>query len=167
MKTILRLLFLIVVIGLGVWAWTAFFPKPEIEVRKRLNQLAKLASYSKGEGNIAMTVRIERLCALFADQVEVRIDVPGFEAHSFGSRAELLQEATGVSKYFSGGMKAELLDINVEIGPDKISALVDLTLKAKPGDERDMMVQELKITLKKIKGDWLVNRVETVKTLRL
>ncbi|MDB6065643.1 MAG: hypothetical protein JWR26_1851 [Pedosphaera sp.] len=170
MKTLLRLLFLIVVLGLGVWAWTIFFPKPETIVRKRLSQLAALASFSAGEGNFAKVARIERLGALFADQVEVRVDVPGFEAHSFDRREDLMQVAMQVAmdtKQVPTGIKAEFLDIMVEVGPDKKSALVDLTLNAKIGDDRDMVVQELKITLKNLKGNWLVTRIETVKTLRL
>jgi hypothetical protein len=166
MKILLRLLFILVVIGLGVLAWTFFFPKPEVIVRKRLSQLAQLASFSPGEGNFARVARVERLGALFADQVEMRIDVPGFEAHNFDSRQELMQVAMGSNNY-SPKVKAEFLDINVEVGPDKKSALADLTLNAKIGDDRDIIVQELKITLKNLKGNWLVTRIETVKTLRL
>ena len=62
------------------------------------------------------------------------------------------------------GLTVEFLDINVTVGPDQKSAVANLTAKAKvPGE--DFMVQELKFTLKKIQGAWLILRVETVKTL--
>ena len=62
------------------------------------------------------------------------------------------------------GLNVEFLDVSVSVGPDQESATANLTAKAKvPGE--DFMVQELKFTLKKIQGAWLILRVETVKTL--
>jgi hypothetical protein len=46
------------------------------------------------------------------------------------------------------------------------TALVYLPVEAKLGGQNDSIVQEMKFTLKKIKGDWLITRVETVNTLK-
>ena len=63
------------------------------------------------------------------------------------------------------GLSVEFLDINVTVEPDRKSAAADLTLKARVAGEKDLIVQELKFTLRKIDGTWLIIRVETVKTL--
>ena len=57
--------------------------------------------------------------------------------------------------------------MNIEMGAGNDSAIVDLTLKAKVPGETDLIVQELKFTLKKSDGGtWYITRVETVKTLK-
>ena len=76
-----------------------------------------------------------------------------------------MQAAMG-AKSVTTGIKAEFIDMNIELGSGNLSALVDLTLKAKVNGESDMIAQELKFTMKKINGDWLITRIETVKTLK-
>jgi hypothetical protein len=53
----------------------------------------------------------------------------------------------------------------VTVAPDKQSAVADLTVQANISGEPDPIVQEMKFTLRKIDGRWLITRVETVRTL--
>ncbi len=165
MKNLLRLISLVVVIALGWWAWTFLFPNPQKIIRHRLKTLAELASFEAGEGNISRLSSVEQIGSYFTDNTEVDIDVPGLEPHAFNGRAELTQVAMAV-RTSGNGVTAELFDINVDMGPNNQSAMVDLTFKAKIGGERDAIIQELSVTFKKIKGDWLISRVATVQTLK-
>lgn len=165
MKNVLRLISLIVVIALGYWAWTFFHPDPQKIIRQRLHKLADLASFDPGEGNFARVASVEKMGSYFTDNAEVDIDIPGVEHHVLNGRAELTQAAM-VARSSVNGVNAELFDINLEMGPNNQSAMADLTLKAKVGGEKDAVIQELKFTLKKINGDWLVSRVATVQTLK-
>ncbi len=165
MKKLVQIIFLAVVLALGVWLWTAWFPNPKQAVRNRLNRVAQLASFSANEGNISRALSVQKLGSLFAEDVQVMVDIPGAESHTFTSRGELMQIVLA-AKRLGDGLKAEFLDMNIEMGTGDQSALVDLTLKAKVGGESDMIVQELNVTLKKINGDWLITRVETVRTLK-
>lgn len=165
MKKLSNIILLLVLLGLGYWLWTVFFPNPQQVIRNRLDKVARLASFSPGEGNISRVSKIQRLGLLFADDVEVMIDVPGADIQTIKSRQELMQAAMAAPR-FASGLKAEFLDMNIELGSDAQSAIVDLTLKAKVTGETDLIVQELKFTMKKIKNDWLITRVETVKTLK-
>ena len=63
------------------------------------------------------------------------------------------------------GFSVEFLDVNVQLDNSKTSAVVNLTAKGRVSGDRDLVVQELKFVLNKIKGDWLISKVETVKTL--
>jgi hypothetical protein len=165
MKKILQIIFLAVALSLGVWLWAAWFPNPKQAVRNRLNKVAQLASFSANEGNISRVANVQKLGRLFAEDVQVMVDIPGTESHTFTSREEVMQVALA-AKRLGDGLKAEFLDMNIEMGTGDQSALVDLTLKAKVGGESDLIVQELKFTLKKLDGDWLITRVETVRTLK-
>ena len=62
-------------------------------------------------------------------------------------------------------MKVEFPDVNVTVGPDKLSAVADVAVKVQAAGEKDFYVQEMKLTFQKIGGDWLITRVETVRTL--
>ena len=165
MKNLLRLVLLALVIALGFWAWNILFPNPQKVIRHRLEKLAKLASCSAGEGNFSRVASVEQMGSYFTDNAEVTVDIPGVESHTFNGRAELVQAAMAV-RATANGVSAELVDINIDMGPNNQSAMVDLTLKARVGGERDAVIQELEFTFKKIKGDWLISRVATVQTLK-
>jgi hypothetical protein len=64
-------------------------------------------------------------------------------------------------------MKVQFPDINITVAPDKQSAVADLTIAVSIAGEHDSIVQEMKITLQKISGQWLIIRVETVRTLSI
>ena len=42
---------------------------------------------------------------------------------------------------------------------------MELTLRAESAGDQYLVVQEMKFTLRKVDGEWLILRVETVKTL--
>jgi hypothetical protein len=62
-------------------------------------------------------------------------------------------------------VKADFPDINVYLAADKLSATADVTLRADINGEKNAVLQELKIYLKKFNGDWLIYRIDTVRTL--
>lgn len=165
MKSLLRLIFLAILIALGYWTWTLLFPNPQKIIRHRLNKLAQLVSFEPGEGNFSRVANVERMGGYFADDVEVAVDIPGLESHTINGRAELIQ-AAAAWRSTANGVAAQLYDINVDMGPNDQSAMADLTLRARVGGDRDAVIQELKVTFKKIKGDWLISRVATVQTLK-
>jgi len=165
MNKLRRLLLIAVVIGIGFWVWTAWFTNPKQVIKNRLNQVARLASFEPNEGAISRLAKIQRLGLLFAEDVQVMVDIPGYEAHTFSRREEVMQVVMA-SPRLGNGLSAQFLDMNIQLGSGDQSALVELTLEAKINGESDILAQEMKFTLKKIKGDWLITRVETVKTLK-
>ncbi len=89
---------------------------------------------------------------------------PGRVEHTFSSRDEIMQAAAAAYSALNG-IKVEFLDVNVMVGADKQSATAGLTLKAQAAGDKDFIAQEMKFTLQKIDGKWLITRVETVRTL--
>lgn len=162
MKWAFRGALAIIVISLVVWLWVTLFPGPEQAIRKRLAEVAQLASYGP-EGEIAKVANANKLAGFFTPDVEITVDVPELRQKLAG-QDELLKAAMLVRTYVSS-MKVELLDINVTFGPDKTSAIANLTLKVRANGQRDFTPQEVKFTLKKIKGEWLIRQAETVRTL--
>jgi hypothetical protein len=158
-----RALVLAGLIALGFWGWRAWFPSPQGVIRKRLAELARTASFSSNEGPLAKLANVQKLPPFFANDVEITVDAPGRSQQTYHGRDELLQAAMGARTALSG-LTVEFLDVIVSLAPDKEFATANLTAKARvPGE--DFTVQELKFTLKKIGGVWLIFRIETVKTL--
>jgi hypothetical protein len=164
MKIAGRVALLLVLIGLGFWLYTVFFPGPEKAIRKRLEKVAQLASIRPGQGLLSRGASIQELANCFDSKVEITLNWRGGSQHSLAGRDEIIETAKLAHGQFQT-LEIEFLDLNVTLAPDKQSATVNLTAKVTTSDERDFQVQELKITLKKVNGEWLIFQIETVRTL--
>jgi hypothetical protein len=164
MKTLVRLIAIIALVGLGYWLWTVFFPNDKAIILKRVNRLATLLSFDSREGNIARVANVEEAANLFSQEVEIVIDTPGRVQETLDSRQELRQRAFAVRTMLSG-MEVKFLDLSATLSYDHDSATVHLTGEVRVSGEGELFVQEFKFHLRKIEGKWLIVRVETVRTL--
>ena len=159
----IRIVLVAALIAVGVWCWHVFFPSPEKMIRKRLGELAKAASFSSNEGLVAKAWNASVLGEYFTLDVQVTVDVPG-EQHTLKGREELLQAAVGARSQVSS-LKIEFPDIKVTVAPDGDSALVNLTALGRVAGQSEIYMQELKVHMIRIKRDWLIDQIETVRTL--
>lgn len=164
MKRILQLGLVIVVIGLGFWIWTMLFPSPEKVVRWRMNALAKALSFKSGSGTIAQAYNAQKTAEFFTPDVDMEVNMPGYEPISLHGHDEVLQIAM-LARSRLTSLKVEFPDMNITFGADGQTAKVNLTGKAIIPGERDISAQEFNFQLKKVDGKWLIYHVETVKTL--
>jgi hypothetical protein len=162
-KWLFRLMVASVLVALGFWGWRVFFPSPEKVIRKRLGELAKAASFSSNEGLLATALNASMLGGYFTPDVQVTVDVPGTQ-HTISGRDELLQAAVG-ARSAVGSLKIEFPDIKVVVAPGQDTAVVNLTARGKIPGQRDSYLQELRLRMVKIKREWLINQIETVRTL--
>ena len=158
-----RVVFSAAIVAIAVWAWLHFFPSPERAIRKRLDELAKSASFGR-EGELARVNNAALFSSFFTSDVEITVDLPGRTPLTFGGRDQLLQAALA-ARATAGSLTVEFPDINITVSPDKTTATAHLTAKAKVGTERDLIVQEMKLMLRKQGREWLIYKLETVKTL--
>ena len=165
MKIVSRLILGVVGIAVAFWLWTVLFPSPQRVIQKRLNQLAKTATFDPKEGAISKAIKIDKLGGFFASQIELKVNIPGLHPDAITTREELKQAAMAAVSA-ARGITTEFVDIKIELNPDKQGAYVDLTLNGKAGGEADPIVQQLKFHLKKIDGEWLITRVQTTSPLR-
>ena len=166
MKMVLKIFVLVAFIALGLWLWTVFFPSPEKVIRQRLVKLAEQVSFSPKEGNLARIAGAQGVGGFFSTNVEVNIDVPGHEHFSLWSRDEITQAAMA-SRMRVSGLVVKFPDVIVKVMPDKLNATANVTLEATVVGDSDSIIQELKVTLQKVDGQWLVTHVETVRTLSI
>ena len=148
----------------GYWMWVTFFPSAEVVIKKRLNTLAQTASFGANEPPLSRLANAQKIGNYVTTEVEITVDVPGRSQQSFSGREELTQ-AVVAARSTLNGLNVEFLDIIVTVGPEGQTAVANLTARARIPGERDFYIQELKFTLKKIEGTWLISKIETVKTL--
>jgi hypothetical protein len=160
----MRLLGLAAGAALGVWLWMALHPSPERLIRRQLAGVADAVSFGPGQGSLARLAAAERLGDFFSTNVDVRIDVPGRQEHRLAGREEI-QQAALAARASLHALRVTLPDVVIIVDADQASAVADLTLEARLDEEPDRIVQEMKVTLRKIDGQWLIVKVETVRTL--
>lgn len=164
MKNILRLVLLAAAVAVGVWLWTIFFPSPEKIIRRRLAEVARNVSFTSGGNQMAELARAQKLAGFFSASLEVNIEAPRRLQYTFADRSEIMR-AVAAAHESAGGLKVEFLDVSVEVGPDRQTAVADLTVRAQVAGDKDFSVQAMRFTFKKTDGEWLITRVETVRTL--
>jgi hypothetical protein len=163
MQKSFRLILCASIIGLGLWGWRTWFPTPEEIIRSRLRKLAAIASFEPQQGMVSRTYYAQKIVGFFTPDVVIDFDSRGYEAMTINGRDELQQKVLAATRFV--GVKVEFLDVNITFGPDKQTAIANLTGKATVEGQRDFFVQEFNFILKKADGQWLIWRVESVKTL--
>ena len=158
-----RVILIGLLIALGFWGWHVFFPSPEKVIRKRLGELAKATSFSSNEGPLAQAYNASLLADFFTPDVQITVEVSHTQ-HTLTGRDELLRAAVA-ARSATSSLTIEFPDIKVTVAPDRNSAVVNLTAKGNVHGQRDFYLQELRLRLTKIKRTWLINQIETVKTL--
>jgi hypothetical protein len=166
MKRVVQIGLGVAMIGLGFWLWTVFFPSPEKLIHSRLNALAKAASFNSHQGALAQAYDAQNFGAFFTTDVQVDVNVSGYEPLSLHGRDEVVQAAMAARSRLSS-LKVEFPDMNITLDPDQQGAKVNLTGKATIPEQRDISAQEFNFILKKVDGKWLIYRVESVKTLSI
>src|SRR5208282_2079589 len=110
MKFVFRLVLFAALLALGVWLWFVLFPSPEKIIHQRLTELARTASFSSGESDLARLSAAQRLAGFFSTNVEINIDVPGRIQHRLVGRDEIQQAALGARSTLSR-LKVQFPDI--------------------------------------------------------
>jgi hypothetical protein len=165
MKIAFRLVLLAAVVALSFWIWTILFPSPEKVVLKKISGLASLLTFGAGDGNLTRATKVSNLIGYFATDAEISFDVAGYPVRNLSGRDEIRETAAAGFASLTT-LNVQFLDVSVRIGADKLTADVSCTAKVNAGDSKDFGVQEMHFQFKKADRDWLITKVETVKTLQ-
>ncbi|HRT07741.1 MAG TPA: hypothetical protein P5038_11945 [Candidatus Paceibacterota bacterium] len=158
-------LILLGVLGIAAfYLWRWWFPDPELEIRRRLQEVAQLASFGNNEDPLAKASNAHKLTTYFSSDATILVEGSGHPQMRISGQQELLQTAMAARQNLAS-LKVEFLDVTVALASGKQAAQVNLTARARVPGERDELIAELNFFFKKIEGDWLITRVETVRTL--
>jgi hypothetical protein len=164
MKNAFRLIFLAAAVALGCWLWTVFFPGPEKLVLRKIASLATIATIKANDSNIIRVGKAANLVGYFSPDAQITVDAADLPVRSLSGRDEIREFALAGFTHLAS-VKVEFLDVTTRLGADQQTADVTCTARVYGGASKDFGVQELHFQLKKIDGEWLITRAETVKTL--
>jgi hypothetical protein len=161
--TLPRIIFLLAVLVAGIFLWRALLPNDEKIIRKRLTDLAVTASFAPNESPLARLSNSQWFASFFTPDADIVADVPGHSSQTFAGRDEIAQAAFAARSYTSG-FSVKFLDIVVKLDPSKQTAAAEFTARGQLNGEKDSWVQEIKLTMKKVDGKWLIVHAEAAKT---
>jgi hypothetical protein len=165
-KIIFRVVLLAALAALAFWLWTILFPSPEKIIRRQLEEVAKHASFTADESAVVRLAGAQSLAGYFSTNAEVNLDTLEEGQYDFIGRDQITQAALAAGSVL-GSLSVKFLDVSVTVAPNKQSATADLTVDANVSGQPNTIVNEVKITLRKISGQWLITRVETIRTLSI
>lgn len=164
-----KLFFRLVMLGIlaiGIWwGWRYYFTGEEARIRSMLAELSDVASVPGKENAFQTLASANGIQNHLLPEIIVNVDIPEMGHREFSERAELMQ-AYMAARTMMPGLKVELLDPQIKVAPDKRSASVEVTLKATQPGKKDLLAQEIQMTLRKPEKAWRVAKVETVQVLR-
>lgn len=164
-RRILAIAVLALVAG-GVYWWLQNDPhQREVRrIQKRLQDLASDASFPENAPALSKFAYPSTLTGYFTDPAQLDITF-GDRAISRSYTRSQLEEDAAALRLAVRALNIQFLDIAVDLDEDFESALAHLTAKIYFANDPEYAVQEFRLTMAKPGGDWLVKRVETVKTI--
>jgi hypothetical protein len=157
----------VLVLGLaGYLLFTWAFPPDEKVIRGLLEQVAAKATIKPGEGNFARMKAVSDLVGYFATDVAIALEgVPGEarEIQGVGSLRELAVAARTQLRF----AEVSFQDIFVEVDPGRDTATARAIGRARISGMDQPWYQELKVSLRKVDGNWKIARVESAKGLTM
>jgi len=166
MKWLWRTVAILIIGGAGVWLWLTLNPSPQKVIRGQLHRLAAQVSFTTAESDIARLGKIAGITRFFTPEVDVKLAFRGRSEQGVITHEFIQAGTASLRENAPGGLQVEFLDLNVTMSPDRRAATVELTLKATTPGDNQFNVQEMKFDLGRTNDQWLIYRVETVRTLK-
>ncbi len=165
MKSSLRIVVSVLLLVTAVWLWWYFHPSPETAIRRQLTRLGVAASFEGRESILARGLAAQKFGGFFAPQVHLLLEPRDLlnEAVTRQDLTELmvrLRSLPGVHAF-----KVRFYDPVITLAADREHASVEVTVNAESTGERHLFVQELKLGMANIEGEWLITSVATVRVL--
>jgi hypothetical protein len=158
--------FILVFVGAGVWLYRQMFPPAEERIRGVLREAAGTASFGSDSGNLARLAAIHRLGAYFTPDAEIVVDMPGAASHRVMGRDEVRQIAAGMRSAVQG-LEVRLMEMDVRMEPGGRGARVHVVVSVRVDGAEEVWISEFKLLVVDVEGDWLIRRVDPVKSLQM
>ena len=164
MKIVLRVALLAIVAALGYWLWTVFFPGPEKLIQRKVTSLATTVTFNAEDSALIRAAKAASVVDYFTTAAEISVELSEMASHTLSGREEIRETAlAGFTNVRA--LNVQFLDVTVRMGADRQIADVNCTAKVSAGDNKDYDLRELHFQFKKVDGNWLISRLETLKTL--
>lgn len=163
MRTVIRIVAVVVALVAAYYAYQTLFPDDEGRIRAALDDLAAMVSQSGGEG-FAQMARAAKLGSFFTRDIVVDLGPPFSPIRGRDTVMALAAKAQIPGE----GFHVRFVDVTVTVDPSGLSAVVALTATVQGrslGELQAIDAKELEMDFRQVDGDWLIDRVTGVATL--
>ena len=153
------ILLFIVLVGLGIWGWTRFFPPPEKQIGQTLQKLAAAVSF-KNEKPLDRLIAINAVPSFFHTNALVQISHGSYTA-SLKGKTEIREAVAGL-RNAKRSVQVQLADPQIQLdGKTRATVLVTSTVYLE--DDTTSQQQILKFRLEKTNRKWRIQQVESIR----
>ena len=164
MKKWVKTVALIALVAGGTWLVLMLRPGEEKIIQKRLEELARTASFRSGESPLVALGAVQTLRGFFTTDVSVRGRLGSLGERTVDGLDELTELIAGTRQGLAGA-DFQFTAFRVDLGGGRESAIVLAALQYRLGADRNADVCDLRFALRKIDGRWRIAKVETVESL--
>jgi hypothetical protein len=159
-------LIILAAVALGGLIWLGFqlFPSEPKVIQRRLETAARLVSMPSPESSLAQMATANKLAAFFKPEVVINLNGIGFEYNRIQG-IDQLRHVILAARSNLQSLNVRVLDMQIDLAPDRQSATVLLTALADVNGEKNMIVQEFQFRLERADRRWWVTQIDTVKAL--
>jgi hypothetical protein len=162
LKPIVQLL-AVAVVAFALWHY--LFPPPERVIEKKLNALAEIISQNP-QGNISKAANVNRIGNFFHPNVSINLEGFGRDVSSLQGRSEIEQTAMAVRQN-NIPISVIFSAIHITVGPEETNASAIVTAEVKLNDQKEPIVQDIRLTFEKFDRSWLIRSATPAKGLKV
>ena len=152
------ILLFIVLVGLGIWGWTRFFPPPEKQIGQTLQKLAAAVSF-KNEKPLDRLIAINAVPSFFHTNALVQI-LHGPYTTTLRGKTEIREAVAGL-RNAKRSVQVQLADPQIQLdGKTRATVLVTCTVYLE--DDPTPQRQVFKLRLEKTNRKWRIQQVESI-----
>ena len=146
--------------GYALWRW--LYPPDAVVIRRVVLEAMQAASWEKQGGRLQALAAANRLASLCTQDVEILLETRGVHSRRLRGRDDLREAALGARTQVAW-LRLELDDLEVTILEPGVSAGVLVASTVEASRVREPILQDYKLDMQKVDGDWRIARVEPVK----
>jgi hypothetical protein len=162
MRRGLGLVALVAMVVLGFLAWRWLFPPDEVVIRKMVRAAAAAVSWEQGAGNFSRLAAANRLVGLCTPEIEILLDARGAGSERVQGRDALRQAIVAVRSR-AAWLQVAVEGVELMVSESKDSATVLLAAAVRAEGTREPVLLNYKLSMRKVGGEWLIDRVEPVR----
>jgi len=150
------------VVILGFLAWRWLFPPDEVVIRKVVKTALAAASWEQGAGNLGRLAAANRLMGLCTPEIEILLETRGARSSRIQGRDDLRQAVLAMRGQVAW-LEVTVDDVEVALSDTGEGATVLLAATVRGEGASEPILQDYKLAMRKIDGEWLIDRVEPVR----
>jgi len=157
---------LLVAAALACWGYCKFFPSDEAVIHELLVEAAEAASIGPEDSAVAKFASVKRLINMCTEDIRLKVEAPGARVLSVQGRERLGEALAGVRATVQS-LDIDLLDVGVEVEEDRTGATAQFIARVNRSGGQEEIIQEFRVVLKRVDGDWKFAQVEPLASLSM